>query len=153
VTGGEREDVELVADGRKLRFPAIWLRDNCPCGECQDAGSGQKFNDLTDIPAGVAVAAVQDAGDRVVVTFAPDRHRSAFSRRWLAEHALDGYGDGDGRTEDDKELWRPAGCSTSGSSRRRETLPSPAARSGRTPTTPTAIRCRPCSCCTACAPR
>ena len=108
MTGGEQEDLEMVADGRKLRFPAVWLRDNCPCGDCQDAGSGQKFNDITDIPAAVAVAAVQDAGDCVVVTFAPDQHRSAFSRRWLAEHALDGYGDGDGRTEDDKELWRPA---------------------------------------------
>ena len=109
MTGGEQEDLEMVADGRKLRFPAVWLRDNCPCGECQDAGSGQKFNGITDIPAGVAVAAVQDAGDYVVVTFAPDQHRAAFSRRWLAEHPLDGYGDGDGRTEDDKELWRPGG--------------------------------------------
>jgi len=33
-------------------------------------------------------------------------------RRWLAGHALDGYGDGDGRTEDDKELWRPADLDT-----------------------------------------
>ena len=106
-TGGEQEDLELAAGGRKLRFPAVWLRDNCPCGECQDAGSGQKFTDITDMPAEVAVAAVQDTGDGVVVTFAPDQHRSAFSRRWLAEHALDGDGDGDGRTEDDKELWRP----------------------------------------------
>ncbi len=105
---GKQGDLELVADGRKLRFPAVWLRDNCPCPECLDPGSGQKFNDITDIPAEVTVAAVQAAGDGVVVTFAPDQHRSAFSRRWLAEHALDGYGDGGGgRTEDDRELWRP----------------------------------------------
>ena len=44
----------------------------------------------------------------MVVTFAPDGHRSAFSRSWLAAHAFDGYGDGDGRTEDDKELWPAA---------------------------------------------
>ena len=42
------------------------------------------------------------------MTFVPDRHRSAFPRSWLEEHALDGERDGDGRTEDDKELWLPA---------------------------------------------
>ena len=27
-------DLELTAGGRRLRFPAIWLRDSCPCAEC-----------------------------------------------------------------------------------------------------------------------
>ena len=215
MTGGEQEDLEMVADGGSCAFPPCGCGTTARVASARTRGSGQKFNGITDIPAGVAVAAVQDAGDCVVVTFAPDQHRAAFSRRWLAEHPLDGYGDGDGRTEDDKELWRPAdlagrlpaipwprylsepaawtraldavlrlgfvllhdvpaepgmvlevaasfgyvretnsaGCSTSGSSRRREIWPSPAARSGRIPTTRTAIRCRPCSCCTACAPR
>ncbi len=36
-------DLELTASGRRLRFPAVWLRDNCPCTECQDPGSGQKL--------------------------------------------------------------------------------------------------------------
>jgi gamma-butyrobetaine dioxygenase len=44
----------------------------------------------------------------VLVTFAPDQHRSAFPRAWLEEHALGDGADGDGRTEDDKELWLPA---------------------------------------------
>jgi hypothetical protein len=44
----------------------------------------------------------------VLVTFAPDQHRAVFSPSWLAGHALDGYADGDGRTEDDKELWLAA---------------------------------------------
>ncbi len=100
-------DLVLAVGGRELRFPAVWLRDNCPCPQCQDPGSGQKYRDITDLPLDVGVAAVQQAADAVVVTFAPDRHRSVFSRRWLAAHALDGYGDGDGRTEDDKELWLP----------------------------------------------
>jgi gamma-butyrobetaine dioxygenase len=73
-----------------------------------DPGSGQKFRDITDIPNELAVAATEDAGEFVVVTYAPDRHRSTFRRSWLAEHALDTYGDGDGRSEDDKDLWVPA---------------------------------------------
>jgi hypothetical protein len=24
-------DLELAVGGRSLRFPAVWLRDNCPC--------------------------------------------------------------------------------------------------------------------------
>src|SRR6516225_5665448 len=95
-----------------LRFPAVWLRDNCPCAECLDPGSGQKLNDITELPAGLAVSAAEDTGESVVVTYAPDGHRSTFSRAWLAAHPLDGasdgWPDGDRRTEDDKELWLPA---------------------------------------------
>jgi gamma-butyrobetaine dioxygenase len=103
-------DLELTAGGRRLRFPAVWLRDHCPCAECQDPGTGQKLKDITDIPNDPGVAASEHAGESVVVTFAPDQHRAVFSRSWLAEHALDGDGpaDGDGRTEDDKELWLAA---------------------------------------------
>ncbi len=108
MTGADHGDLELAVGGRRLRFPAIWLRDNCPCAECTDPHSKQKFTTITDLPAGLAVAAAQQAGDSVAVTYSPDGHRSVFSRAWLAEHALDRYGDGDGRTEDDKELWLAA---------------------------------------------
>jgi gamma-butyrobetaine dioxygenase len=100
--------LELTVGERLLRFPAVWLRDNCACGECMDPGSGQKLKAITEIPDALLVAAAEDAGESVVVTYAPDRHRSTFSRSWLAEHALDSYGGGDGRTEDEKELWLPA---------------------------------------------
>ena len=112
--------LELEADGCMLRFPAVWLRDNCPCADCLDPGSGQKLTDITELPAGLAVGATEDRGESVVLTYAPDGHRSVFSRAWLAAHALDGDSDGDGRadrhgqadgdrrTEDDKELWLPA---------------------------------------------
>jgi gamma-butyrobetaine dioxygenase len=107
-------DLELVADGRPLRFPAVWLRDNCPCRQCRDPGTGQKLIDVTGIPNGLAITLIEDTGQSVRVTFGPGQHRSEFSRAWLAAHALDGDGDsaddgdGDGRTEDDKELWLPA---------------------------------------------
>ena len=109
-------DLELVADGRTLRFPAVWLRDNCPCRHCRDPGTGQKLIDATGIPNGLAITLIEDAGHSVLVTFGPGEHKSVFSRAWLAAHALDGDGasdgdgtvDGDGRTEDDKELWLPA---------------------------------------------
>ena len=154
-------DLELVVSGRPVRFPAVWLRDNCPCPGCVAAGTGQKLNDITDIPNGLAITRTEDAGEFVLVTFGPDQHRSAFPRSWLEEHALDGDG-GDGRTEDDKDLWLPADLdpetglpATCGWSIRvphPATWPSPAGRSGRTPTTRTATRRRRSSSCTACAP-
>ena len=82
-------DLELVAGGRPLRFPAVWLRDNCPCPECLDPGTGQKLNDITGIPNELAITLVEDAGESVLVTFGPDQHRSVFSRSWLEEHALE----------------------------------------------------------------
>ena len=111
-SGGDGE-LELAIDGRLRRFPAVWLRDNCPCAQCLDPGSGQKLHDITDIPEDLTVAAAQDAGESVVVTYAPDGHRSVFSRSWLARHApAEGSDhrteDGDPRTEDGKDLWLAA---------------------------------------------
>jgi gamma-butyrobetaine dioxygenase len=56
----------------------------------------------------VAITLAQQAGDSVTVTFAPDQHRSEFSGSWLAAHVPGRDGDGDGRTEDGKELWLAA---------------------------------------------
>ena len=64
-------DLELVVDGRPVRFPAVWLRDNCPCPDCLAPGTGQKLNDITDIPNGLAITRTEDAGESVLVTFAP----------------------------------------------------------------------------------
>ena len=108
MTSQNDKGLELEANGDMLRFPAVWLRDNCPCPECLDPGSGQKLKDITDIPNGLAVTAAEDTGASVVVTFAPDQHRSVFARSWLAAHALDTDDDRDERTEDGKELWLPA---------------------------------------------
>jgi gamma-butyrobetaine dioxygenase len=53
---------EFEATGYMLRFPAVWLRDNCPCAECLDPGTGQKLNDITELPDGLAVRAAASFG-------------------------------------------------------------------------------------------
>jgi DUF971 family protein len=80
LTSRNDEGLELDVGGYLLRFPAVWLRDNCPCADCLDPGSGQKLNDITELPDDLAVSAAEDAGDWVVVTFAPDGHRSSSAR-------------------------------------------------------------------------
>jgi gamma-butyrobetaine dioxygenase len=105
-------DLELAIGGRPLRFPAVWLRDNCPCPGCVAPGTTQKLKDITDMPNGVAITRTDHAGDSVAVTFAPDQHRATFTRSWLAANAPGHDGDeragGDERTEDAKELWLAA---------------------------------------------
>ncbi|MCX5195194.1 TauD/TfdA family dioxygenase [Streptomyces sp. NBC_00249] len=94
--------------------PAPWLRDNCPCGECRDPRNGQKLFQITDLPTGLAVAEAREvpaSGDRSgpgwEVVWEPDGHRSLYPAGWLEAHAPGAarHGDGDGRTEQDKELW------------------------------------------------
>jgi gamma-butyrobetaine dioxygenase len=101
-------DLALIVDGEVQHVPAIWLRDNCPCRTCRDAGTGQKLFDITDIPTDIAIAAISTGPDAVVVDFTPDGHRSTFSRTWLEEQAPRERAATDGRTEDSKQLWRAA---------------------------------------------
>ena len=93
---------ELIA-----QFPAVWLRDNCSCGECRDPGTGQKLFGIVDLPEDLAVAGVWEDAGTVTVEFAPDGHRSAFGRTQLAELRLDGAVR-DLRAENTKTLWRAA---------------------------------------------
>lgn len=100
--------LELDGPAGGLSFPALWLRDNCPCSVCADPVSGQKLHSVTDLPPETSIASSQLAGATVTVQFAPDGHRSVFPTAWLREHALDGRADLDVRTADTKRLWRSA---------------------------------------------
>ena len=90
------------------RYPALWLRDNCACPQCADPVSGQKLFSITDLPAETALAEVTAEARSVSVTFAPDGHRSVFSRAWLTSHRLGQGPAADDRTEDAKQLWQAA---------------------------------------------
>jgi len=92
--------------GTEVPFPAVWLRDNCPCPNCRDPLSGQKLFQITDLPGGLEVASAEQRRDTLTVIFAPDGHRSVFSRGWLSAQADSARGDG--RTEREKTLWRGA---------------------------------------------
>ncbi|MEV8632565.1 TauD/TfdA family dioxygenase [Streptosporangium sp. NPDC051023] len=80
-------------------FPAVWLRDNCPCPECRDPRNGQKLFGVTDLDPRIEVV----GSDGFLVTFS-DGHAARFDPAWLASHALDGTVPDD-RTEDAKALW------------------------------------------------
>ncbi|MFF4010720.1 hypothetical protein [Streptomyces sp. NPDC001717] len=83
--------------------------------------NGQKLFQITDLPAGLAVGAVlealtADGAPAREVVWTPDGHRSVYADTWLDAHLPgspagpgNGPADGDGRGEDDKELWDAAG--------------------------------------------
>ena len=88
-------------------WPAVWLRDNCPCPDCRDPDSGQKLFQITDLPEDLVVTGVEDGPESVTVVFGPDGHRSRFGRDWLAGRS--GPPEADDRTEDGKRLWAGPG--------------------------------------------
>ena len=101
----------IIDDG--ARYPAIWLRDNCPCADCAVPGSGQKLFGITDLPwpDELRIEDVdQNAHDgSVTVVFAPDGHTSRYERAWLEQHrpGLTPHAHDD-RAEDAKALWQAA---------------------------------------------
>jgi gamma-butyrobetaine dioxygenase len=111
------------ASSSPLGFPAVWLRHNCPCPDCRDPVTGQRLVDITQLSNGPLATVTAEFADSIEVTFAPEAHRSVFSRAWLAASALpdagaDAGAGADPRTEDGKVLWRaaePAGPSPAAS--------------------------------------
>lgn len=91
-------------------YPAIWLRDNCPCGECAVPGSGQKLFGITDLPLPdeVKIESFEQDEGGVTVVFAPDGHTSYYEAAWLEEHRPGRALPYDDRAEDAKVPWQAA---------------------------------------------
>ena len=92
------------------RYPALWLRDNCPCPACALPGSGQKLFGVTDLPdpTRLRIAELEHGEEELTVRFAPDGHLSRFAVSWLAAHRLGADRPADERTEDAKTCWTAA---------------------------------------------
>jgi gamma-butyrobetaine dioxygenase len=86
-------------------YPAVWLRDNCPCEGCRDPRSGQKLISPWDLPVDLSVESSDESEDAVVVRF-NDGHVATFPADWLLEQSRPPGGDG--RSEMDKRRWRAA---------------------------------------------
>lgn len=72
-------------DGRRSRFPALWLRDNCPCPQCRHPQALERTFLFVDHPDPVIEAAELAASGDVVVRFAGEDgpHTACFLRGWL----------------------------------------------------------------------
>jgi gamma-butyrobetaine dioxygenase len=76
------------SDGRRSRFHALWLRDNCACPECRHPEALERTYIFVDHAAPVLARASVDAHGDLEVHFeqAAESHTSRFGRGWLRAH-------------------------------------------------------------------
>lgn len=76
-------------DGHHSSYPALWLRDNCNCGQCGDPAIGKRRLRLVDISPQTAPTRLEIAADGdLVVEWQPDGHASRYNSGWLRDHGL-----------------------------------------------------------------
>ena len=90
IISADSDDGQVIirwADDHVSRFHPIWLRDNCFCEFCGDTWTGKRFVMLTDFEAKPKPQRVflNDNGC-VEITWAGDRHESAYDAGWLRRH-------------------------------------------------------------------
>lgn len=93
------------SDGGQSQLAAIWLRDHCQMPQSRDPINGQRLINITDIPADISIASVQQDDDLVIVAFLPGNHISKFSTQWLRENCYCLNQQFDDRSEVSKQLW------------------------------------------------
>jgi len=78
------------SDGTTSFWPAIWLRDQCPCAECRHP-SGQRLFEIGDLPEHPQVERVATLADYTVrVVWKDDGHVSSYAADFLWAHKLKG---------------------------------------------------------------
>lgn len=89
LTDASGEFLTLETNDAKLRFHAIWLRDNAPDAETRSPGNGQRLIALRDIPAETTISDAQIDPAGLRVTFAPESKTVVFDPDWLLQNAYD----------------------------------------------------------------
>ncbi|KIX03341.1 trimethyllysine dioxygenase [Rhinocladiella mackenziei CBS 650.93] len=85
---------EVIIDfnkGTALRYPSFWLRDHCPCSECQHPTTHQRQLDTFTIDPEIKVSSVESTPSGLEVTWPPStatepKHTSIYPWEWLETH-------------------------------------------------------------------
>jgi gamma-butyrobetaine dioxygenase len=81
--------LELVLDGARRRFHALWLRDNARDPGTRSPANGQRLVTLLDIPADTRIAEARWSGAQLRLRFEPGSRTIDFDPAWLLAHAYD----------------------------------------------------------------
>jgi len=73
----------------RLRFHAIWLRDNVLDATTRSPDNGQRLITLQEIPTDSRILAAEVLGRDLAVTFGPGGSTARFPLDWLRHHAYD----------------------------------------------------------------
>jgi len=100
-------------DGTCSRFHALWLRDHCRMPECRNAGNGQRYLDVAELPevVSIATATLRD-DDAIDLLFTPQAHRSVYPADWLRENSYELMVPDDDRSAATKTLWDAGSIAT-----------------------------------------
>lgn len=84
---------EVIVDfntGTALRYPSFWLRDHCPCTDCQHPSTHQRQLDTFTINPEIKVSSVRSTPSGLEVVWphaqAETQHTSVYPWDWLAAH-------------------------------------------------------------------
>ena len=95
-----------LAGGARLRFHAIWLRDNAWDAETRARGNGQRLITIADIPSQILISAARAEGNTLSLSFAPEGKTIAYDVSWLQAHSYDqDMARNAGWTAPEIELW------------------------------------------------
>ena len=82
------DPVQLVwSDGTAAAVPALWLRDNCPCGECRVLATSERRKMIATEPLELVPVSITTEEDAVVVDWGT--HVSRYSADWYRAIRLD----------------------------------------------------------------
>lgn len=73
----------------RMRFHAIWLRDNAPDSATRSPQNGQRLITLADIPDDIAIQSAIVTNGQVMIQFSDREKIVAYDPSWLAAHCYD----------------------------------------------------------------
>lgn len=83
----DTEEVVLNKDADHLRFPFVWLRDNCQCSTCFHQDSRSRTIDIESFDINSKPRVVKVANDKMTISWS-DGHLSEYNFEWLKEHSF-----------------------------------------------------------------
>ncbi len=91
IISGDNKTLEVIwNDGRRARFHALWLRDNCLDDQTRSPSNGQRLITVLDLPSDITIteAAISVEG-ALRLTVAPESREMTFPGDWLRRYAYD----------------------------------------------------------------
>ena len=83
VTNSQNFNLLWEKSQEQLQLSSIFLRDHCHCSDCQYEDTKQRKLDTFKIPLDICPTSFEAEQDGLVITWAPDDHKSRYSWQWL----------------------------------------------------------------------
>ncbi|KAG6441935.1 gamma-butyrobetaine dioxygenase [Manduca sexta] len=78
----QSEHLNIDIKGHSLKFPFVWLRDNCQCEECFHKSAKSRILDWSNFDVNVQPIDVTREGNSIRVSWT-DGHQSSYNIEWL----------------------------------------------------------------------